>query len=289
VIDRWVLVRKREIFYHCPPFFGLRLPSHVLPFVSFVDDMGHPGKSNLFQTNTYSDVAIVYNDMSVLENLHASLAFQLLLGSEKSEGTDIFAGMSRGQTRAIRKLVISGVLGTDMVHHFESVDKVNAILLSAMADGEEDDQDIFMNTNPSNQRRKSWNSTDRGGNQEVKKPSLLKSDDAWYVLVFALHAADLSNPAKPTHLAIQWTDRCLDESFAQGDIEKELDLPISPLCDRATTKRADCQIGFIRFVVAPAYEILAKFVPEVEERILPQIQANLEYWKREKEVEGSIL
>ncbi len=41
-------------------------------------DMGHPGVSNDFMVKTASDVAMLYNDQSVLENLHCCLIFKLL-------------------------------------------------------------------------------------------------------------------------------------------------------------------------------------------------------------------
>ena len=41
----------------------------------------------------------------------------------------------------------------------------------------------------------------------------------------------------------RWTQRLMFEYFAQGDKEKELDLPISPLCDRENSKVAQSQIG----------------------------------------------
>ena len=84
-----------------------------------------------------------------------------------------------------------------------------------------------------------------------------------------------------------WTSRCLDEFFAQGDKERERGLPISPNCDRTTTKEADSQIGFMNFVVKPAFVLLAEIIPEVSKNILPVIESNLVYWgdqksKREK-------
>ena len=102
------------------------------------------------------------------------------------------------------------------------------------------------------------------------------------VLMFMLHLADISNPAKGDPMFKLWTDRCLDEFFAQGDKEREMGLAISPNCDRNTTKRPDSQIGFINFVVKPAYEVLADVIPNVRETILPVIESNLSYWNEQK-------
>ena len=110
----------------------------------------------------------------------------------------------------------------------------------------------------------------------------LDSSTQWEVLMYMLHMADISNPAKGDPMFKLWTDRCLEEFFAQGDKEREMGLAISMLCDRKTTKRPDSQIGFINFVVKPSYEVLAGVVPSVGRNVLPVIESNLEYWKKEK-------
>ena len=48
-----------------------------------------------------------------------------------------------------------------------------------------------------------------------------------------VHCADLSNPTKPRHCYNQWVNRITEEFFCQGDREKKLDMPISPMCERA--------------------------------------------------------
>lgn len=49
----------------------------------------------------------------------------------------------------------------------------------------------------------------------------------------------------------------LDEFFLQGDKERELGLPFSPLCDRNNTLVAESQIGFIEFIVEPSMGVCA--------------------------------
>ena len=39
-------------------------------------------------------------------------------------------------------------------------------------------------------------------------------------------------------------------------------------------------------VVKPAYEVLAGVIPAVQEKVLPVIESNLEFWSKEKESEA---
>lgn len=62
-------------------------------------------------------------------------------------------------------------------------------------------------------------------------------------LSLVLHCCDISHPAKRWDLHRQWTARLLEEFFRQGDKERDLGLPFSPLCDRNNTLVAESQIG----------------------------------------------
>jgi len=55
-------------------------------------------------------------------------------------------------------------------------------------------------------------------------------------------------------------------------------LPVSPLMDRKTSKIADGQKGFIKFVVRPIFELWAKLVPEAQIAIT-HLTNNLRFWE----------
>jgi len=63
------------------------------------------------------------------------------------------------------------------------------------------------------------------------------------VLCLLLHSCDVSHPAKRWDIHHQWTARCIEEFFKQGDREAELGLEYSPLCDRHNTMVPQSQIG----------------------------------------------
>ena len=69
------------------------------------------------------------------------------------------------------------------------------------------------------------------------------SFDKSKVLCLVLHSCDVSHPAKRWDLHHQWTSRCMEEFFVQGDREAELGLEYSPLCDRHNTMVPQSQIG----------------------------------------------
>lgn len=48
--------------------------------------------------------------------------------------------------------------------------------------------------------------------------------------------SDVSNSARTTNIYVRWANLICDEFFEQGDIEKELNLPVSPFMDRRTTQ-----------------------------------------------------
>lgn len=79
-------------------------------------------------------------------------------------------------------------------------------------------------------------------------------------LEYVLHVSDIANPAKDWELHRQWTSRIMEEFFCQGDRELELGLPISPLCDRSVTCIPESQLGFIEFVVLPAFDVCSEML-----------------------------
>lgn len=50
-------------------------------------DVDHPGVNNAYETNAITDLAVTYNDQSVLEHHHAATMFELLRSTEKSVRT----------------------------------------------------------------------------------------------------------------------------------------------------------------------------------------------------------
>ncbi|XP_042573577.1 cAMP-specific 3',5'-cyclic phosphodiesterase 4B-like isoform X4 [Cyprinus carpio] len=213
-------------------------------FAAAIHDVDHPGVSNQFLINTNSELALMYNDESVLENHHLAVGFKLLQG----ENCDIFQNLSKKQRQTLRKMVIDMVLATDMSKH-----------MSLLAD------------------LKTMVET-----KKVTSSGVLLLDnytDRIQVLRNMVHCADLSNPTKPLDLYRQWTDRIMDEFFHQGDRERERGMEISPMCDKHTASVEKSQVGFIDYIVHPLWETWADLVHPDAQDILDTLEENRNWYQ----------
>ncbi|MGH0121542.1 UNVERIFIED_CONTAM: hypothetical protein FKN15_073156 [Acipenser sinensis] len=89
----------------------------AMVFAAAIHDFEHTGTTNNFHIQTRSDVAILYNDRSVLENHHISAAYRLMQEPEMN----ILANLSKDDWRELRTLVVDMVLYTDMSGHFQHI------------------------------------------------------------------------------------------------------------------------------------------------------------------------
>ena len=226
---------------------------------AIVHDVKHPGKNNNFQVNSRSELAVEYNDVSVLENMSVSWFFSQLTGSKRDPTVDILAGLTADQFLKARSLLIKSVLETDMTHHFSLLKKIK-----------------IHQTKFKGKEAKEW--------LEPYSCDGLNLEPSTDMLCFLLHQADISNPAKPYPLFVKWADCVMKECYEQGDKESAMSLPISPLCDRANTDLKKSQVGFIKFVVKPSCEMLGEIIPKFAEVVLPHLKNNLTYWDNYEDV-----
>ncbi|KAM6128639.1 3',5'-cyclic-AMP phosphodiesterase 4B isoform 1-T1 [Phoenicopterus ruber ruber] len=213
-------------------------------FAAAIHDVDHPGVSNQFLINTNSELALMYNDESVLENHHLAVGFKLL----QEEHCDIFQNLTKKQRQTLRKMVIDMVLATDMSKH-----------MSLLAD------------------LKTMVET-----KKVTSSGVLLLDnytDRIQVLRNMVHCADLSNPTKSLELYRQWTDRIMEEFFQQGDKERERGMEISPMCDKHTASVEKSQVGFIDYIVHPLWETWADLVQPDAQDILDTLEDNRNWYQ----------
>lgn len=81
-----------------------------------------------------------------------------------------------------------------------------------------------------------------------------------FILQISLKCADISNPCRPWEISKKWSQKVCEEFFRQGDYERQLNLPVTSLCDRYSTSVPKIQVGFFKFVVTPLFDQWHRFL-----------------------------
>ena len=224
-----------------------------------IHDFGHPGYTNNFLINTKNELAIKYNDQSVLENYHVSEGFNIIF---KKKGCNIFESLSSDDYKICRKRIIQCVLATDMTLHNKEFQFLKSKSQTYNIKNGENVEKIFENIDPV---------TSFNLRQEF--------------LNVLIHSADVSNPSKPLDIYKQWAERCVEEFFKQGDMEKRLGMTVSFNCDRDIVSLPQSQVGFIDAIVFPLFSVICEFFPGLN-FTLENLGKNLAYYKGVKENEN---
>jgi len=216
---------------------------------ALMHDLGHPGYNNSFQINSLSDMAITYNDKSVLENYHVSLGFKILRNPE----SNITRNFNLNEFKHLRKRIIECILSTDMIFHA----KIHSMVKNKLAS----------------------NDIKYGANIEhiVDKRSADLFDEQQIILNFLIHTADVSHNSKEFKISSKWTDLLMQEFWKQGDAEKGMGYPVSFLCDRTTAEVPKSQIGFIKSIIIPTFETLVDMLPRLN-FYKENVYNNLDQW-----------
>lgn len=215
---------------------------------ALIHDIGHPGMTNNFLINSRNDLAITYNDKSVLENYHVAEGFRIM------NSFNILAKLDDDQYKKFRKRVVEGVLSTDMVSHAKVYSLIkNKINIMEISQGKNTEQ--FVNTNSPNYY-----------------------DEQQDLINFIIHLADISHSTKSFDISSKWTDLIMEEYWNQGDMEKSKGLQVSFLCDRDTADVPRSQIGFIRGIIMPSIDVFVEILPSFQ-FLKDNLESNLEKWK----------
>ncbi|XP_041092728.1 high affinity cAMP-specific and IBMX-insensitive 3',5'-cyclic phosphodiesterase 8B-like [Polyodon spathula] len=223
-----------------------------------VHDVDHPGRTNSFLCNAGSELAVLYNDMAVLESHHAALAFQL---TTRDRQCNVFINMERTQYRTLRQAIIDMVLATEMTKHFEHVNKFVNSINKPMAAIEE------------------TSSNSEGCDCEC--PASIKNSPENRLLIkrMLIKCADVANPCRPLELCIEWAGRISEEYFAQTDEEKRQGLPVvMPVFDRNTCSIPKSQISFIDYFITDMFDAWDAFANLPG--LMQHLAENHKYWKR---------
>jgi hypothetical protein len=105
-------------------------------------DHEHPGFNNVYMVETRDELAIRYNDVSVLENHHVASTFNII----KSEKYDIFQNFEVSDFKKIRSKMIGCILATDMSKHFSDLGKFKSRITANDFAPQTTDKDLTMHT-----------------------------------------------------------------------------------------------------------------------------------------------
>ena len=133
---------------------------------ALMHDVDHPGHNNNYEVQLKSELALRYNDTSVLESHHAAVGWDVIYNHS---GEDTIVGrISSEDLNTFRKTTIKAILHTDMIHHFSLIETLSGINSESPFD--------------------------------VNKP-----EDRITLVGMLVHAADISNPLIPNFdLVAKW-------------------------------------------------------------------------------------
>ncbi|CAH4029153.1 unnamed protein product [Pieris brassicae] len=219
-------------------------------------DIDHPGTSSAFLCNARHSLAILYNDVAVLESHHAALTFKLTLNDDR---VNIFKNLDRDTFKSVRHNVIDMILATEMTKHFEHLAKFVNVFYAKSTGSKEDgmhtDEPLSLDTT-----------------------ALTSQENVILVKRMMIKCADVSNASRPQKFAFEWARRIAEEYFLQTDEEKAKELPVvMPMFDRASCSIPRSQIGFIDYIIIDMMEAWSAFIDMPE--LVTHARNNHQRWR----------
>lgn len=235
---------------NCPVLGHLLTPQYILAacIVGIGHDVGHPGVNNAFLVTTKAPLALVYNDRSVLENLHCAALSRILMRKWPSI-----------QLGNMRKIVLELILSTDMALHFDYMSRFKDMEALCLSTREAFKDPILASE----------------GN-EIPPATLEKHRLTLFSAL--IKCGDISNVARPFEISKSWSTVLLREFFNQARLEKSMQLPVTKTFDPEETRQADSQVFFMTLFAHPLFTSLSTILPNLND-ICTIIKSNRDIWK----------
>jgi len=257
---------------------GSEASSHevgAMVLAAMVHDLAHPGVNNSFLIETSSPLAVRYNDSSVLENYHISLAFSIMLGYDRRGGASATSGgasnkaanlltaLDKAAYKRVRSDMVALVLATSFEHHFTHIGNLKSRANAAA------------------------NATGAVHEAQDEKH---RNEERLMFLKMLIKAADIGHPAKKWDWHVDSAKRACAEFFHQGRCEEETGLPVNPLNNADECVFNKSQTGFLEFMVKPAFDVLQLYMEACPGAVKPgalqwlqtplaHLEANIASWK----------
>ena len=212
-------------------------------FASLMHDVDHRGRTNIFEANSLSDIALTYNDRSILENHHCSTAFMMIRQSKYN----ITEHLTYDEFITFRKIVIESILSTDVKRHFEIIDAF-----------EKKAQDPLFN------------------------PVYSECPTDFYLMTgMVVHTCDLYVPTRKLKDAVRWSALVNREFIDQNKEERSKGLPEVPFYKNLEQPdiMGRSEKFFVEKIVSPLWKQLDIFLEGKLKRHNDNIVSTLEYWE----------
>lgn len=237
----------------------------VLLISALGHDVLHTGRSNAFEKNRHTDISILYNGVSILENQSSLFVRQTI----QKHNLIYHLNFARNQKELpsdnnVEKQILDSIheciIKTDMIHHFALLNTL--VEFADYGKNEETDAGKLYSCNSSSNMLL---------HVELNTPAMRQD-----MLNIILHAADISNPTRPFNISKKWSDLILKEFRAQAETEIRLGLPCS--FPDTIYNQPRTQIQFTNIIVQPFFEALCELFPRVV-NMLDFITDNAKDWE----------
>ena len=187
----------------------------ALAVASLCHCVSHFGRSNAFLVETRHELALRYNDESVMENFHASKTFEII---RSSKITDITASLSNRDEKRFRSRVVQLILSGDTANHLSFFSELRSRLELAS----------------------------NGNKLLFLDPDCLEADKSTG-LTACYKTALYGTFAMPTDVSLSWINRMGEEIAQQIQDENAFGLAVSP--DWSSMTR-----GLLDLVIMPLFD-----------------------------------
>ncbi|KAJ3222187.1 High affinity cAMP-specific and IBMX-insensitive 3',5'-cyclic phosphodiesterase 9A [Clydaea vesicula] len=252
-------------------------------------DIKHPGKNNLFQVNAQTELAKKYCNESVLEAYSCDILDELLSKHKFLNRLDFGilpdlvdqSGNKLDKICFLKETMREAIINTDMCYHFLLLEQLNIFDNNSSTcnnNNDTDDSTISslhkqIDSNNSCIKEKKLVKCNNKLDASTKSKFLAEKNciiipkklrERRKMVNILLHAADISNAARPFKICKKWSDMIVEEFFLQGECELRLNLPVSPSMDSTKTNQIKIAIQFEDLIARPFFEALSSVLIPLE-------------------------
>eukprot|EP00922_Rhytidocystis_sp_ex-Travisia-forbesii_P058335 GHVS01086236.1.p1 GENE.GHVS01086236.1~~GHVS01086236.1.p1 ORF type:complete len:420 (+),score=43.54 GHVS01086236.1:40-1260(+) len=248
-------------------------------------DIDHPGVNNGFLKNLHHPLALLYDDLSVLEQHHAAYSFRLL---SKNSSIDFRQEMSSAERTEYHKKFLLVILSTDMDTSaaLAAQLKERCTRSPLMKQGSEEKLTTATTAAASagcwRWRRRSQEDVQNSAATAAVSPLSLDAtneSDRDLLLSGLIHCMDIGNVLMAPPINLMWADMVTEEFQLQVELEKKMALPVTVAIDAKTEyDRINMQISFLNYIALPRWRSLSNLTGTFGE-FVQQGEINYEEWK----------